>query len=252
VGALTAGGLALLALGASTVSALTGVGGGVLLLSGLLLAVPATAVVPLHGAVQSVAGLARVAAFRAHVRWSIVWRFAAALLPGSLLGLGVVAWLVHLDPHVLKLLVALAILGSLFAKRLAPRESARRSLGAFYALGLLCGVLGVIVGSTGPLVTQALLMHGVTKEPHVATKSVVQALGHALKIPLFGLALGFDFGPWALPLAGMGVAVLAGTLLGKRLLARMSPGRFVVVARVLLAAVAVQILAVELYALVTS
>ena len=46
----------LLGLVSATISAITGVGGGVLLLSGLLLLVPATAVVPLHGAAQFVAG----------------------------------------------------------------------------------------------------------------------------------------------------------------------------------------------------
>ncbi|HJL15073.1 MAG TPA: TSUP family transporter [Sandaracinaceae bacterium LLY-WYZ-13_1] len=240
------------ALGASALSALTGVGGGVLLLSGLLLLVPAAAVVPLHGAVQSVAGAARVVAFRRHVRWPIVGRFLAALMPGSLLGLGIVAWLVQLDTRILELLLALAILGSLVGRPRSRREAAEdapaaASLRSFYVLGFACGVLTVIVGSTGPLVTRALLLHGVTKEPHVATKSVVQSVGHALKIPLFGLALGFDFGPWAGPLAAMGVAVLLGTWLGKRLLMRWSTARFVTVARVLLVLVALQILASGIY-----
>lgn len=251
--ALTAGLLALCAVGAATMSAILGVGGGVVLLSGLLLVVPGPAVVPLHGAVQSVAGLSRVLAFRSYVEWGMVWRFLAALVPGSLLGLGLVAWIVQVEPHVIEMLVAVAILVSLFWKKPKVDSSdAPRSLTSFYALGLLCGLLGVIIGTTGPIVTQALLRHGVAKEAHVATKSVVQMLGNALKIPLFGLGLGFDFTPWAGPLVAMMVAVAIGTLLGRRLLTRISKERFVAAARVLLAGAALQILVTALYTIMAA
>jgi len=235
------------ALLASMLSAVAGVAGGVLLLSGLLLAVPATAVVPLHGAVQTTACLTRVAAFRSHARWDLVWRFALGVIPGSVLGAFAVAWLVSVDAGAIKLFIAGAILLSLFAKKL--RIDARgRSAWLFAPLGFFVGALGMLAGSTGPIVTQALLMCGVTKEAHIATKSVVQALGHALKLPLFGVAIGFDFGVYATPLAAMCGAVIVGTLLGKKLLARLSSERFVLVARVALVAVVVHLAVSELLA----
>ena len=45
-------------------SAITGVGGGVILLSGLILCVPVAAVVPIHGVVRFSAGASRIVAYR--------------------------------------------------------------------------------------------------------------------------------------------------------------------------------------------
>ncbi len=257
MGAAACGALVALALAASALSAVTGVAGGVILLSGLLLVVPTTAVVPLHGAVQLSACGARIAGFRRHIRWDVAFRFIAGLIPGSLLGLALVAWLVSISPSVLKALIATAILLSLLApgkkRKTRSKEDAakdvpvdaRRHGVLFVTMGTVVGALGILVGSTGPIVTQTLLTTGVVKEEHVATKSAIQAIAHFLKLPLFGLALSFDYGPYALPLALMMAAVVVGTFVGKRVLAKLSTDRFVFLARALLFLIAVQILVAE-------
>lgn len=241
--------LALLALGAATLSAVTGVGGGVLLLGGLLLVAPVTAVVPLHGTVQTAACITRVGVFGRHARWDIVGRTTLGVVIGTALGAVAVVQLLAVDERIVKLLVATAILLSLAAKG-AKLPEGHVGLRAFYGVGLAVGFLGVIAGSTGPIVSQALLMRGVRKEAHVATKSVVQMIGHGLKIPVFGVALGFEFGPWLGALAAMITAVVIGTLMGRRLLKRVSDERFTQLARGLLAFVALSILATETYSLV--
>ena len=240
--------LAALGFVAATVSAITGVGGGVLLLSGLLLLVPATAVVPLHGAVQFVAGSSRVALFADHIRWDLARPFLATLLPGSLLGAGLAFWIAGIEPSVLKLMIATAILLSLIPRADAAGRPAwqERSGSIMAATGFACGLLGMLVGSTGPIVSQTLLMLGVTGEEHVGTKSAVQAVAHVLKVPIFGLALAFDYGAYLIPLAAMSVAALAGTWLGKRALSYLSQRRFVGIARGLLAVVALKIIATTL------
>jgi uncharacterized membrane protein YfcA len=256
--AAACGALAALALAASALSAVTGVAGGVILLSGLLVVVPTTAVVPLHGAVQLSACGARIASFRRHIRWDVAARFVAGLIPGSFLGLLLVAWLVTISPSVLKALIATAILLSLLAPKKRkkngeseaptghePAVDARRHGVLFVTMGAIVGALGILVGSTGPIVTQTLLSTGVVKEEHVATKSAIQGFAHFLKLPLFGLALSFDYGEYALPLALMIAAVVCGTFIGKRLLAKLSTDRFVFLARALLFLVAVQILVAE-------
>jgi len=138
--------LGLAALLAAALSAMTGVGGGVLLLSGLLLVVPATAVVPLHGAVQTAAGLTRIAAFWRHVRWEIVGRFVLLLLPGSLVGILIVGWLASVSPTLLEVLLAVAILASLFAKRVpSPIQSATSA-----AMGA-CPLFAIAFASARPI-----------------------------------------------------------------------------------------------------
>ncbi|MGE0789052.1 MAG: TSUP family transporter [Sandaracinaceae bacterium] len=237
-----------LAFGSAVLSVVTGAAGGVILLSGLLLLAPASAVVPVHGVVQTAGCLTRIGAFHRHVRWDIVGRFVVGVVPGALIGTFVIERLLDLNESVVKLIIAVAILLSLFAHKIKI-EASPKSLRAFYGVGFATGLLGMVAGSTGPITSQALLLYGVDKEPHVATKSVVQAIGHGIKIPLFGMALGFDFGEWALPILGMTVMTVLGTLVGKRLLDKMSHAHFELGARVLLGIVAIQIAVTEVWTL---
>lgn len=230
------------ALIASIVSATTGVAGGVMLLAVLVFVVPAAAVVPIHAAVQLVAGTSRAIAYRRFVHWGIVGRFTAALLPGSLLGMVVVRKLASWDPALLEVAMALLILLSVLRLRLPGPDQAERRSAGMWQWGLACGFLGVIVGSTGPLVSRALLARGVTKEEHVATKAWAQIVAHAIKIPLFGLALDFRFGEHATLVLWLCLAAVAGTLVGRRLLGRIEVERSVLLTRILLGGVAVTIL----------
>jgi uncharacterized membrane protein YfcA len=248
-----------LAFAAAAFSAVTGIGGGMILLSGLLLVLPTAAIVPVHGAVQLAAGSSRVAGFWKHIRWDVALRVSLGIIPGSLLGLGLVAWLAGISPGIWKVLIAIAILASLIPakKRKAAPDAeeagdvaaspaiGRKQTALFVSMGLVLGTVGIVVGSTGPLMTQTLLRAGVVKEAHVATKAAVQSFGHLLKLPLFGLALSFDYGAYTLPLIAMIAAVIAGTWLGKRLLEKLSADRFVAVSRVLLFLIAIQILVAE-------
>ncbi len=242
--------LALVAMVAAAISAATGVAGGLVLLAALAVLMPAAAVVPLHGAVQLMAGTTRAWMFRRHVDRRFVRDFAIGLVPGSALGAGLVWWVRGFDPAWLRIVLGIAILLSLIPRR--PRPDAASTGGRASPLhvplfGLLCGALGMLVGSTGPLVSRGLLAHGLLKERHVGTKAWAQSLAHLLKIPLFGLALDFDFGDYGILIVVLGAAVILGTFAGRRLLAGVSDERFGRITRVLLAVLAVHLLVRELW-----
>jgi uncharacterized membrane protein YfcA len=226
------------------VSAATGMAGGVLLLAAFALLLPAAAVVPMHAAVQLVAGSARVVAFRRHVDWAFVRQFILGVVPGSLLGAGAFVLLVTLDPNWLRLVLGAAIVVSVFVGR--PSAPAATTAGPDRAtptvvLGFLCGVVGMLVGSTGPLVSRGLLARGVVKERHVGTKAWVQSISQLCKLPLFGLALSFDYGAQLGLLVGLAIATTLGTLAGRRLLERLPERRFVLIAKVVLVLVGAQL-----------
>jgi len=244
--------LALVAMVAAAISAATGVAGGLVLLAALAVLMPAAAVVPLHGAVQLMAGTTRAWVFRRHVDRRFVRDFALGLVPGSALGAGLVWWLRGFDPAWLRVALGTAILLSLIPRRAGPSAV---SVGDWSSpllvpvFGLLCGALGMVVGSTGPLVSRGLLAYGLLKERHVGTKAWAQSLAHLLKIPLFGLALDFDFGEYGVLIAVLGGAVIVGTIGGRRLLAGVSDERFGRMTRVLLGVLALQLLGRELWGL---
>ena len=240
--------LSLLAGFASTVSAITGVAGGVLLLSGLVLCVPATAVVPIHGLVQFTAGASRMLAFRRHIQWSVVSPFLLTMIPGACMGAYGLSYLYALNPSWLLVVIALVI-----ALTLRPRtnteqiqHTSNKSLTGLSILGFSCGVLGMFVGSTGPLVSGWLLNHGILKEEHIASKSVMQGCAHLVKIPLFTLGLDFDFTPYTHPLIGMILMVFVGTWFGKWCLTRVSKRSFAVMTQCILVIIIVKIFITEL------
>ena len=59
---------------AALMSSVFGIAGGVFLLAGLSMIVPATSVVPMHAAVQTFGGLVRLAVFRQHLNFEIIKR----------------------------------------------------------------------------------------------------------------------------------------------------------------------------------
>ena len=74
--------LGLIALLTSMLSAVTGVGGGVLLLSGLTLYLPPQALVPIHGAIQTWSCGVRLALFWQQIDWRLIPPFLSGMLHG--------------------------------------------------------------------------------------------------------------------------------------------------------------------------
>ena len=114
-------------------------------------------------------------------------------------------------------------------------------------LGAVAGLLGMLIGATGPLVSQVFLRLGLFKEVHVATKSVCQGLSHLVKTALFGAALGFTYEPWFPLICFCAIGVAAGTLLGKRLLGHLDVTRFVLITRLLLVGIAIKMLLLDVF-----
>jgi len=239
--------LSLLAGFAATISAITGVAGGVLLLSGLVLFVPAGAVVPIHGLVQFTAGISRMIAFRTHIQWSLVFPFVLTMIPGACLGAYGLSRVYALNPSWLLVIIALVITFTIRPRTHvnAPSGLVQHSTLNLGILGFSCGILGMFVGSTGPIVSGWLLNHGIVKEAHIGSKSVMQGSAHLVKIPLFTWGLSFDFIPYTQALVGMIAMVLLGTWIGKWYVQRVSTRAFSLITRVILSVIALKIFITE-------
>jgi len=206
----------LAALATSMISAILGMGGGITLISVMVLLLPVKAVVPLHGCIQLLSNSTRLFLFRRSIHWKFAGRFAAAAIPCSLAGIYLVD---VLDDSTMRLLFGIFILFSLYVpiKKLPALSRFTRS---FYLAGALAGSISLIVGATGPIIAPFFLHKDLRKDQIIATKAVCQALVHVLKIPLFGVVLSFSFQDYSLLLLSMGIAVILGTWLGKQVLSR--------------------------------
>jgi uncharacterized membrane protein YfcA len=195
--------------------------GGITLLSVMLLFLEPLVAIPLHGVVQLASNASRAAIQRRHVRWSILARYAAPLLPMGFVGLAVAQ---ALSPALGRALIGVFVLLATWAPAALllgahPErvEPGRRFLG----LGAVVGVLNMTVGATGPLIAPFFLDLGLTRQAIVGTKAACQTAGHLAKIAVFGVA-GFAFAAYLVPLAVLSGAVVVGTWAGSRLLDRVS------------------------------
>ena len=232
---LAAGAFVLLAaLVTATVSGVLGMAGGLLLMGALLLVLPAATAFVVHGLLQLVSNGWRALLHRRHVALATVgWYALGALLaagavalvsyvpstPVTYLLLGLVPLLVWLPPRVLRL-------------------DAARPPHAILA-GLLVTGVNVTAGVAGPLLDVFFVRTTMTRHAVVATKAATQVLAHAAKVVLYGgAALAGDGVPWAVVLLAVPLSVL-GTVLGGRLLDRMSDAGFRTATRWVVSAIGV-------------
>jgi len=205
------------ALFASALSAIVGMGGGVILLGVMALVLSPQLVVPLHGVVQLASNTTRTIVFLRHVNWTLVGIFGVFIT----LGVGAAAWLwTGGSVAWIKPLIGLFILFHLGMRQWAPTLR-NPPLWAYAPLGVVAGFLTLYVGATGPLIAPFFLRDDLDNEGVIATKAMCQTIGHVLKIPAF-LAIGFDYFEHVELLGILLIVVIGGTLLGKRVLGHLS------------------------------
>lgn len=234
--------LGALAFATSLLTAVIGLGGGIVLLSVMLLYFDPLVAIPLHGAVQLVANSSRTLIQRRHVEWGILVRFSLLLVPAGLVGLRVAQ---TLPAEVLEVAIGGFVLAATWVPRallLGLRPETLHRTRRFYALGAAIGFLNVTIGATGPLQGPFYLGIGLPRQGVVGNFAACQTVGHAVKIALFG-AVGFAFGEYAALLAGLAAAVVAGTWAGSRLLERVDERLFGWLYRGVLTLVALRLIA---------
>ena len=230
----------------SFIGSVAGIGGGILLLASLSYLVVPTAIVPIHGAVQAASCLTRVTLFKDSIKWRVATSFYLGLLPGTVVSAFLLKSFLRLNPHAILILIAVYIMYFLFRQEKAVNIVVGDNSQSIVVVGFLCGVLGMIVGSTGPIVSAWLLKNNIVKDDHIATKSAMQLIANLTKVIMFVTVLGFPFMEYTSVLIWMFITVVAFTYLGKRALGYLSDSTFAVMVKVILFAVAINILMNEL------
>ena len=232
--------LVVAALFASIVSGMTGMAGGTILLAVMVMVVETSSVVPLHAGVQLVSNSTRVVLFFKHIKWRILLLFIAGIIPGALVGIFIFR---SIDKEVVKLLMGIFILLVTYAPK--SKREVRASYNLFLPVGLVAGVIGIFFGAIGPFIAPFFVRKDVLKEELVATKAACQAVTHVIKIFLFGF-IGInvlDMWKIFLPLCAV---VIIGTLIGKKLLGRMSDALFKKIFKVILTLIALNIIILQI------
>lgn len=210
------------ALATSTLTAVVGFGGGIVLLALLLLVVDPVVAIPLHAAIQVASNGSRTVIRRHDVDWGIVARSSLLLLPAGALTIP----LARSAPEgALQVAIAVTVLVATWVPERTTLEVPAPSRAGWIGVGAVIGALNPLVGATGPLTAPLFKAASATRQRFVGTFAGTQVAGHLAKLVLFGAAGLAPSGHLPAIAAGI-VAVIVGTEIGSRLLDRMSDQRF--------------------------
>ena len=211
--------LAFVSFFASLLTAVFGLGGGILMMVVLSYFVPVAASVPVHGVVQLGSNAGRAALQIRYVQWQVVWPFLGGAFIGSALAS---VTLVQLPDWVLLGALGVFVLTTLWVEIPALSNPSSRSYLVGGGLSTFCTFF---VGATGPLIASLLRQGPFSRFEKVASHAFLMTIQHGLKLVVFGI-LGFQFGQWVGLIVLLVVAGFLGTTMGTRLLGRISAKLF--------------------------
>ncbi len=202
--------LALANLLTSALTAITGVGGGMILIGLMPLFVPAAAVVPVHGVTQFVSNASRAWFGRKDVALEHFWSF----LFGSISGLVVFGILIRfVQLELVPLFIGIYILLITWSDKF---NQLIRKFEKFWLVGFIQTGLGVFVGTPGPLNIAVLNKHYDDNHVVVSTGALMMAVVHFAKLIVY-VSVGFAFADYWQLLVMMIVMATLGSWVGTKL-----------------------------------
>lgn len=228
--------LTILALVTSVISGMIGMGGGILLLAAMTFFLPLQIIIPIHGIVQLISNSSRGFYLRKNILWSWVYPFLIGTPFGLYVSYKILKNFSH--GHFYYLIMAFFITYIVFKpKKFAPLNLNKYGL---FALGILAGIQGPLLGAIGPLIAPFFIREDIKKEEIVATKASFQIIGHLFKIPLF-LSLDFNYFHHVKLFCLMSVAAIIGSYIGVNLLKKLNDQSFRFLFKIVLLIAAVRL-----------
>ena len=221
----------------STISGITGMGGGILLLSFMASAFPAQSIIPMHGIIQLISNSSRAFLIRDQIKKQVFYFFLAGLPFGAFLSFKLIKTMPKNDYFLYIILVLL--LYTIFKPKKMP--ALKIPAKGFFLLGSFCGFAAMFTGATGPFLAPFFLRDDWSKQEIVATKASFQTFVHLFKIPVF-LSLGFNYQGNALPLLILSIGSIIGTKVGLFLLQKLPDKNFRLIFKCFLIVAAVKII----------
>ena len=208
----------------SSISAVLGMGGGIILLGIMATIIPnGYMVIALHGIIQLISNTTRTYVFRTHIKSKIIKEFSI----GAAIGVGISALIIFLiikfyevnsaseiKIDFLKPMIGIFIIWYLFLKK-SKKEKKSKS---FIKVGSISGLASIFIGATGPLIAPFFINHNLIKEEIIANKAACQMITHLTKIPLFILFFHVNYIEEYQILLPLIIAVFIGTNIGKKML----------------------------------
>ncbi len=204
-------GIALLSVLTAAVTAVFGIGGGIMIMVALLMVLPPSVVLPVHSLIQMASGVSRTHAFRQYVNWPLIAWYGAGSFVGMLIASQV---FVALPEKVLLFCMGGFVLWSVWSPKLTFEKF---PIQGFCVVGAVLTFLSFFIGVTGPLFAAFTHKRSPEKRVFIATHAMAMNIQHSFRIFAFGL-FGFAFSEWLPFVLIAAIAGFIGTVTGKALL----------------------------------
>ncbi len=199
----------------SILSAVAGLGGGVILLAVIAQFFAPTVAIPVHGGIQLVSNSSRAISLRRAISWDVVGWTILPMLPASVLGSLVATSLPATTARVIMGVFLLVLAWRPGWLRFSPeRGIGRRGL---LGVGAASGFLNTTFGASGPMTSPFLRAATAGHTAFVATAAATQIAAHASKLAAYRLT-GFSLLDHVDVVIAGSVGAIVGTLIGTRLL----------------------------------
>ncbi len=239
--------LIIAALITSSISAVIGMGGGIILLGIMAILIPeGYMVIALHGIIQMVSNGTRTFVFREYLKKNLISEY----LIGALIGLGLSVFIVYELMHFydvssanqikfdyLKPIIGLYIFWYLDLR--GTKKEQKNKL--FIIVGFIGGLCSIFIGAVGPLIAPFFLRNDLNKENIIANKAACQIITHIGKIPIFMYFFHVNYIEQSYILLPLIISVYIGTNIGKKLLGSISEETFKMIFKVCLTIIALRL-----------
>ena len=232
----------------SSISAVIGMGGGIILLGIMAIFIPqGYLVIALHGIIQLFSNISRAFIFRRNIKIQLIKQFLMGAIVGVIASIIVILVLIQsfnvnsadqIKFDVLKPLIGAFIIWSLFFKR----KMKSISNNSFLLAGSIGGFSSVFLGATGPLIAPFFLNKNLLKEDVIANKAICQVITHITKIPIFIYFFNVNYISEFDLLIPLILSVFIGTKLGKEILGFIPEELFKKIFRFMLFIIAIRLL----------
>ncbi len=206
--------LTLISILTSALTAITGLGGGMLLIAILPNFLNPSILIPIHASTQLSSNLSR--AFLGYK--DLYYKAILQYFLGSLIGISIsCSFLLYLSFTYIPLLIGIYILLSLWSKRF---DNFLKKFDSYYILGALQSGLSLVVGATGAMSMPKLLRDCKEKNQVIVNIAALSAITHFLKIIVF-ISLGFIFFQYLNLMLCMSFGAILGSYIGTKIRKKM-------------------------------
>lgn len=194
----------------SAITAVTGMGGGLLLIAILPSLLPPNAVIPIHGVAQLSSNLSRFVLDIKDTCIKPVALFSIGSLFGAYFGASLLS---KINLNLLPLFISVFIL---FIIWLPISEFLKRIPGKYLSIGVIQTALSLYVGATGPISASVLISDGYNSNQVIVSNAAINTVINTIKSIVFFM-LGFSFSEYYIHIFSMIICAVIGSFLGSKI-----------------------------------